>query len=65
MERNGNEGYKMDFVLHNKAEAWHRDYLRWAEKYGVTNTDEYRITKYALECIQMRLLCERQIEKQK
>lgn len=55
----------MNFELHHKAEKWHRDFIRWAEKHEATNTDEYKITKYALECIQMRGVYEKYLRQQK
>lgn len=44
----------MDFELHYKAKKWHEDFLRWAKNNGATDTDEYKVTKYALECIEFK-----------
>ena len=44
----------MNFALHYEAKKWHEDFLKWAKENDASRTDEYKITKYALECIEFR-----------
>lgn len=45
---------KIDVTKHAQAILWHENFIKWAEENHVTNSDEYRVTKYALECIEFR-----------
>lgn len=44
----------MDIDLHYKAKQWHQEYLAWGRKNGMKLTEDYQVTKYALECINFR-----------
>lgn len=38
-------------TIEEKAIEWHEEWLRWADRNGVSSTQEYDVTKYALDCI--------------
>lgn len=44
----------MDIELHHKVKQWHQEYLAWCVKNGMQLTEDYQVTKYALECLDFR-----------
>jgi len=42
---------KIPRTIEEKAIAWHIRWLKWAERNGVDDTEEYEVTECALNCL--------------